>query len=473
MKTKITLRIGRLVALTVAAVVLSSCGSGGNGMSSPSASTTAAPVIMMGTVLKDNGITVNGIAFDARSASITAENTSKDPGFLDNGMTVKLKGRINDDRLSGIADMIKVLAEVRGEITAVGTDSFTVLGQTILVNGMTAFADVADFAAFKAGDRIAVHGMRDAAGNIMATRVELLGPKDLAVDEVRGVVSNMTATTFDIGGLTIAFSADTMIEPPGAAFGNGDIVEAHLNGTTAVRIEVEDAEDVAFNPAEGQEFEVEGFIGGFTDASSDFLVGDQSVHLAGSVRFRGGDAEDIGDNVMVEAEGHLIGGVLLADKITFKDTIRVEANADKAGLADVLGLNMAVTSSTRLMDMSGGTAGIELGDGLKIRGFLGKDKASITATRVKRLEHPIDADRVLLQGPVSSVDATPGAEKLVIAGITVAISGVHGGQLEIEDHEVPAGDLFGSIVLNRTIVKARGSFSGGVLAANKIEIEGE
>ena len=110
---------------------------------------------------------------------------------------------------------------------------------------------------------------------------------------------------------------------------------------------------------------------------------------------------------------------------------------------------------------------------MKVRGFLSQDGTSIKATRVKRLENPIDADKVLLQGPVSSFDATPGAEKLVIAGITVTISGVQGGELKIEDHEASPGDLFGSIVLNRTIVKARGSFSGGVLAANKIEIEGE
>jgi hypothetical protein len=470
MKTKSTFRFSGLVILATAALFLMSCGGSGNDMSTPAAATQ---VIMKGTLLKDSGISVNGIAFDARLASITADNNAKDPGFLDNGMTVKLKGRINDDRLSGIAERIKVLAEVRGEITSIGTDSFLVLGQTILVNVTTAFADVADFAALKAGDRVEVHGMRDAAGNIMATRVELLGPKELAADELRGVVSNMTATTFDIGGLTIAFSADTMIEPAGATFGNGDIVEVHLDGTTAVRIEVEDAEDVAFNPAEGQEFEVEGFISGFTDASGDFKVGDQPVHLAGSIRFRGGDAADLGDNVMVEAEGHLAGGVLLADKITFKDTIRIEANADKAGSTDVLGLNVAVTSATRLIDLSGGLAGIAAGDSLKIRGFLGKDNASITATRVKRIDQPIDANKILLQGPVSSFDATPGAEKLVIGGITVTISGVHGGELEIEDREASPGDLFGSIVLNRTIVKARGSFNGGVLAANKIEIEGK
>jgi uncharacterized protein DUF5666 len=472
MKVKNTFRMSGLAVLAVAALVLTSCGSGGNGMSSPAA-TTATPVVMLGTLHKDSGITVNGVPFDTAGASITADNTAKDPGFLDNGMTVKLKGRINDDRLSGVADAIKVLAEVRGEITAIGTDSFTILGQIILVNGTTAFADVADFAALKLSDRIEVHGLRDAAGNIMATRVELLGPKDLAFDEVRGIVSNMTATTLDINGLTVTFGADTMIEPPGATFGNGDIVEVHLNGTTAVRIEVEDAEDAAFNPAEGQEFEVEGFISGFTDASSDFKVGDQPVHLGGSVRFRSGDATDLGDNIMVEAEGHLTGGILLVDKITFKDTIRIEANADTAGSADVLGLHVAFDSAARQIDLPGGITGIAAGDGLKIRGFLGQDKTTITATRVKRIEHPVDADKILLQGPVSSFDATAGAEKLVIAGITVTISGVQGGQLEIEDHEASTGDLFGSIVLDRTIVKARGSFSGGVLIANKIEIEGD
>jgi uncharacterized protein DUF5666 len=92
---------------------------------------------------------------------------------------------------------------------------------------------------------------------------------------------------------------------------------------------------------------------------------------------------------------------------------------------------------------------------------------------VTRHEHPIDADKILLQGPVSSLDATPGAEKLVIAGITVTVSGVEGGELEIEDHEASPGELLNSIVLNGTIVKARGSFSNGVLVAKQIEIEGE
>src|SRR5512144_132148 len=319
MKSKNISRSVGLALLAVAALFLTNCS--GSGMSSSSTGTgQSTPVVMLGTVAKGSGVTVNGVAFDATGAGITANNEAKDPSFLADGMTVKLKGRINGDRASGVADRIKVIAEVRGEITAIGADSFTILEQTILVSGLTAFSNVADFAGLKVGDRVEVHGMRDEAGNIMATRIELLDPKDLAFDEVRGIVSNMTASTFDINGLTVTFGADTLVVPPGATFGNGDIVEVHLNGTTAVRIAVERA-DAEFIPDEGQEFEVEGFISGFTDSSGDFLVGDQPVHLAGSVRFRGGDATDLGINVMVEAEGHLVSGVLLADKIVFKDTI--------------------------------------------------------------------------------------------------------------------------------------------------------
>jgi sorbitol-specific phosphotransferase system component IIA len=436
MKVKGIFNFTGLAAVMAAALVLASRGGSGS-----SSSSTATPVFMAGTVQKDSGVAVNGVRFDASAASISADNAARSPDFLDNGMTVKLRGRLNDDGLTGVADRIKVLLEVRGEITSLGADSFTVLGQTILVNGQTLFADVSGLAVLKVHDRVEIHGLRDSAGAVMATRIQLLGADAPAIDEVRGIVANMTATTFDIGGLTIAFDSTTRIEPAGAVFGSGDIVEVHLSGTAAVLIEVERFEDVAFFPAEGQEFEVEGFISGFTDAAADFLVNDEPVRLA--------------------------------DKITFKDTIRIEANADTGGEAGVLGRNVAFSSATRLVDLRSDTDAIIKGDGLKIRGFLSKDGTTISATRVKRLDRPVEPDKILLQGPVSSVDATTGAEKLVIAGVTVAISGVQEHGMRHGEREVALGDFLGSIVLDRTIVKARGSFGDGLLSANKLEIEDE
>ncbi len=457
--------------LVVAALVLTSCGGGGSGM--PTSSTM--PVTMSGTVLKtSSGITVNGTAFSTGSAAVTKDDAAIAPGDLDNGMSVKLKGRMSDDRLTGDADAIKVIVEARGTITAVGSSSFTILGQTILVSSTTFFSNAGGLSDLKVGDRVEVHGLRDAAGDIMATRVELLGPAELAEkDEVRGVVSNMTATTFDINGLTITYTSGTRIEPTGATFSNGDTVEVQLNGTTALAIEVERAEDVAFEPEEGQEFEVEGFISGFTGPSSQFMVGTQPVTLGSSVTFRGGDSADLGNNVLIEAEGTLSNGVLAADRIVFKDSIRIMANADKAGSAGVLGLTITISSSTRLDNLTNGVAGIMAGDGLMIRGFLSADGASIIASRVIKLGMPIGPDRVLLQGPVNSVDTTPGAEKLVIAGITVTLSGVKPENIMKDESPVSLTDFLSSIVLNRTIVEARGSFSNGVLAATEIAIEEE
>jgi hypothetical protein len=379
---------------------------------------------------------------------------------------------MNADRLTGVAEKIRVQVEVRGLIEAIGADSFTILGQMIDVNAGTRFVRVADLAGLRMGDRVEVHGLRDADGRIMATRVVVLGPEDEAEDEVRGVVSNMTGSTFDIGGLTITFNDDTVIEPAGAAFGNGDLVEVHLNGTVAVRIEVERL-DAEFELDEGLEFEIEGFISGFTDASSEFMVNGQPVRLAGGVEFRGGDETDLGDNVKVEAEGQMSGGVLLADKITFKDTIRIEANADADGSANVLGKTVAVRSSTRLKNLPNGLADILAGDGVKVRGFLGMDGSTIMATRVQKHSHPMDADKILLRGPVSSFDASPDNLMLVIAGITVTISGVEGGEIEKNDNTISLEEFFGSLTLDRSIVKARGTFSEGILAANQIEIEME
>ncbi len=106
-----------------------------------------------------------------------------------------------------------------------------------------------------------------------------------------------------------------------------------------------------------------------------------------------------------------------------------------------------------------------------IRGFLSADGSSIIASRVIKLGSPVDPARTLLQGPVSSVDATPGAEKLVIAGITVTLSGVKPENIMLDESPVSLADFLKAIVLNRTIVEVRGSFSNGVLAASEVAIE--
>jgi DNA-binding transcriptional LysR family regulator len=182
-------------------------------------------------------VIVNGVRFEDTAANIHPDDTGKVflPADLKDGMTVKVRGEINDDRVTGRALEIEVENEVRGTVNRVGTDTFTVLGQTVFVDGGTVFANVAGIADLVAGtSAVEVHGQRDAAGVIRASRVELLvGPG--VVDEVRGVVAGKDASpgagTFSIGGLsTFTYDAETDIVGV-VAFDNGDLVEIHLEST--------------------------------------------------------------------------------------------------------------------------------------------------------------------------------------------------------------------------------------------------
>lgn len=435
---------------------------------------TGAAVISKGAMTKGS-TTVTGIRFEDTYANITADDTVKTPAYLASGMTVKVKGTRNADGITGTADRIEVENEVRGPIASKGTDTFVVLGQTVLTDGGTIFANVTpsnDFSGLAVGDHVEVHGQRDAVGVIHATRIEEFGVGTPVVDEVRGIVSGLTGTlsgTFNIGSLVISYDDSSIKDPVTGTLANGVLVEVHVNSSLyAVKIEFEDLEDVEFEPAEGAEFEVEGFIAGFSAHPGSFTVADEPVQTTASTRFEGGVPADLADGVRVEAEGHMTGGVLVAGKITFKETIRIEANADANGSAGTLGLTVQVTSLT---EWGGGltVAGdIVQGNGLRIRGFLNLDGATITATRVERLSNPVAAGNDILQGPVSSFNTA--ANTLVIAGITVNIGSVPANDIKNDDDNViTLSQFYASLTAGKTIVKVR--FNSSTFIADKVEIE--
>jgi hypothetical protein len=463
------------VGAAVAAVfALSACGGGGGG--TPGA--TSAPVVSTGTMTKGSVI-VNGVRFEDTLADITADDSPKTPAFLQSGMTVKVKGRRNDDGVTGTATDIEVENEVRGTITAKGTDSFTVLGQTVFVDGGTVFDDVANFAALAVGNAVEVHGQRDAAGAIRATRVELLaGPG--VVDEVRGVVAGKDASpgpgTFTIGGGTFTFDGGTVIVG-GVAFDNGDLVEIHLDAGTnrANRIELEDAEDAAFDPAEGEEFEVEGFVTGL--AGDNFFVNGQAVSLQAGTRFEAGLPADLANDVRVEADGHMIGGVLVADKITFKDSVRFEANLEAvSGGPDnnvtVFGRTVFITSRTEQNPRDGSFL---VGEGVKIRAFLNLDNTTFTATRIDEESAPVAPDDHAIQGLVISASSpTIVLVKELPDGFTVDTTGLLDVNFK-DDNDIPIGRsaFFGALTARQTVVKAKGTWNAGTntLSAREVEIE--
>jgi hypothetical protein len=409
-------------------------------------------------------------------------------------MVVKVRGQINDDRINGVAHQVEAESEVRGTVqthdSATTPPSFTVIGQTVLVDDLTVFANfssltIAPSAAVAALDDgtsvVEVHGLRDSAGKIHASRVELIAAPDANIDELRGTISGLSGSMFTLNGVTVNFSGAT-ITPTGATLANNQPVEVHgsfnNNSTTfvATRVDREDLEDVQFEHAVGEEFEIEGQVSGCGTSipCTSFSVGSQPVQTNANTRFENGSAADLADNVRVEAEGHQFSGTtLIAEKIEFKrarviltGVATVNGTIPGAGTLAVLGKPVQITSLTDFSQTAGGVTNGEL---VEVRGFVDSTGA-IVAERVD--DSPGGGNKDILQARVTARNGNV----LTLLGINADLIGA----TQFSDaNELPiTRDAFLAAVIpapapGGTLVKVKGTFNSvtNTIAVEEAELE--
>ncbi len=292
-------------------------------------------------VMTKGSVIVNGVRFEDTAANISIDDTPKTALNLQNGMVVSVRG--NASGSNGTATEIRGQIEVRGLVTAkdavASPQRFTVFNQTVIVDDLTVYSNIT-FANITANTTIVeVHGLRDALGNIRATRVEGslsltaltdgTGMANPLVDEIRGVVTlraDATDMLFNVGTQAVNATGATIV---GGTFSDGSIVEVHCTLRPsclsagvfqASSLEVEDNVNL---PGVGQRFETEGLVSGFPDPndSNIFFVNSVRVKITASTTFRGGIKTDLLNNIKVEAEGTWDGTTLTARKIEFKRTV--------------------------------------------------------------------------------------------------------------------------------------------------------
>jgi len=477
------------IAALAALVLLSACGGGGGGGSTTAASSTSA--ISTGT-MTTGSVIVNGVRFTAATGAAIRidDNPGRPEAELRNGMQVKVKGQINDDRVTGRFEKVEAEPEVRGKLASLGTGSFTVNGQVVYVDDSTVYEDrsagvfsAITFTGLGNANEVEIHGGRDDQGRVLATRVERRD--DGPLDEVKGTISTApNGATFTLtngtAAITVSYATAT-ITPSGATLSQGDFVQVHGSfnaGTlTASLINREDLEDAEFQPVEGQEFEVEGHISGFTAHPGEFQVEGRTVRTTSSTRFEGGSSADLDNNVKVEAEGHLTRGVLVADKIKFKRAqVRIEALSTavdtSARTVTVMGRTVQANDLTRFDDALGAITANT--DRVEVRAYEDKTGA-IIAVRLMKAGGGSD----VLQAPVSAKDATARTLALLSGGNAVPVS----LSTTPEDHfldynHAPIGStaFFGAVTpasgtTAGTLVKVRGVFSAGAIAGTEAELE--
>ncbi|MBI2780070.1 MAG: hypothetical protein HYX62_09880 [Gammaproteobacteria bacterium] len=322
MKARLFAR-GLLVSFVLSGLV--SCGGGaGGGLAGGGIGGTG---VSQGPVTGFGSVFVNGIEFATERAEIEVEGqtsgiTQADLGV---GMVVRVEWE-KDASGKYTAKRIKYADDVQGPvegitiIPAVPSGTFTVLGQTIKVDALTVFSGTTEFAGLAGGQIVEVSGLREANGEIRATRVEVkTGTTEV---ELKGVVSSLNNPpgTFTIGATTVNYSGLPGGVLPSVVI-SGVCVEvkgtANGSGITATSIEIDDSCSLG-GIKNGEEVEIEGFVTGLP--GDTFSVNGVAVSVASlpDSGYENGIKTNLANNVRVEVEGKITNGVLLAQKVKFK-----------------------------------------------------------------------------------------------------------------------------------------------------------
>lgn len=185
------------------AVMLAACGGGGAPLAVTSPATVyAGPITGFGSVI------VNGMRFSSVGATLLDDdNQAVNLDQLKLGMTVRVNSDdANDTTQMGTASRLELVHGTRGTVTTVDAPAgtLTLLGQLVKTNTATAYQGVTGLAGLTAGQVVAVYGALQADGNLLATLIEL--KTALTTVRLSGLLSNLSATSFQVGSLTVNYS---------------------------------------------------------------------------------------------------------------------------------------------------------------------------------------------------------------------------------------------------------------------------
>ena len=326
-------RLGTQMLVAIVIFMMACGGGGGGGGVSGGIGGSGFTAVSVGSVSATGSITVNGVRYQTTGAAVNRDDgASFSEADLKVGLVVEVNGQVNADGVNGTATTVTVLTAVQGPVDQIDptTNSLTVLGQPVAIDDQTLFDDSIqpnDLSGLGLNDIVEVSGTVDPNGTIRAMRIEIKSATE-TLKKVRGFVDSVSvpAQTFTINGLTIDFSAAVENDfgangPPVSVFVSV-LGTSPLAGGTLIATVVDDE---TRSIADETNAEIEGFI--TAAAGSSFSL----VSSAGTFRFQtdagtifeGGVAGDLVVGLKVEVEGAFSGGVMIADKVSIQDGIRL------------------------------------------------------------------------------------------------------------------------------------------------------
>ena len=310
-------RIAAAVSLATSIGMLSACGG-----SSSSSDDEAVPVVSRGMITGFGSVFVDDRRFETRDASFEVDDDVGTEDDLRIGMIVTVIGSSDDD--GDYADEIIYDNELKGPVSNIdiidgSSKTLTILGQPVLVSIDDTTIDddgALTYDNIMVGDVLEVSGY---AGDtqLIATHIELQDDDDEI--EIKGVIENFAADSFEIRGFPVSFDEDTEIDDDIAELENGLYVEVEgqLNGAldTLIAEEIELEDDGIDDDAD--DVEIDGVITEYDDETGSFMILDREVD-ASNARLDPSTLM-LENGLLVEVEGYIENGVLVAEEIELED----------------------------------------------------------------------------------------------------------------------------------------------------------
>ena len=196
-------------------------------------------------------LNVNGVTYDTSNASIITDGNEATENDLKLGMVVSVTGTQNDDG-TGQAVVVEFEDATEGvvlENNSMDNNTLNVMGQIVHVDDNTVFESnenaIEDLQEIESGNIVEVSGYASGEGEIWATRVEIKKAELEYGDEmeVKGLVSNLTDSTFEIGDLTIEYE-NSMLHDSSDEMSENSASDGSVNGMSDDSI-TEMSEDLA------------------------------------------------------------------------------------------------------------------------------------------------------------------------------------------------------------------------------------
>ncbi len=427
----------------------------------------------IGAITGFGSVIVEGRRYDDSGSAISVDVDPRAPqaaSATDLGLGMRAEVAFENDAL---AWSVVVRPTLVGRIDTADADRFTVARQDVLIVRRGVAATVLDgFDAGTppaAGDLVEVHGVRNAAGEIEATRIARRASTAAPVLRVVGDVAALEgASGVRIGALRVDTGATTRLLPSGRLPAVGDrvtVVAAGLAAVNAARNGAVVADVVRIDTfAEATRVRVAGLVRLRQPGSDRFVVDDALVD-ARTARFTDATLADIVAGRFVRVEGVWSGARLQATEIRLLRDL-----GDPAEITGLVGDFVSAASFTvRGTRIDASSADVEyrdgdvasLADGVLVEARGNVSDGVLRATRIVFRSDP-DARTRALAGVVSGYDPASGAFTILGASARLA----SGAVLRFGDGSVAPASSFA----NGVAAKVDGRFEGGVFVVDTVTL---